>query len=84
VLNRGVTKNGAGGKKMRRHTLKADCQLQVLQIVQDTPDVRHDKVKKLKKRIERGSYRVDADLVAGRMLEEALMDMLHLTGKKPA
>jgi flagellar biosynthesis anti-sigma factor FlgM len=84
MLNRGVTKNGAGGKRMRRHTLQADCQLQILQIVQDTPDVRHDKVKKLKKQIERGSYRVDADRVAGRMLEETLMDMLQLTGKKPA
>ena len=49
VLNRGVTKNGAGGKTMHRPTLKADCQLQILQIVRDTPDVRHDKVKKLKK-----------------------------------
>ncbi len=67
---------------MYRPTLKADCQLQILRIVQDTPDVRHDKVKKLKKRIKQGSYRVDADRVVQRMLEETLMDTLHLTGKK--
>jgi flagellar biosynthesis anti-sigma factor FlgM len=66
---------------MSRPTLKADCQLQILQIVQDTPDVRRDKVKKLKKRIEQGSYRVDADRIAERMLEEGLQDVCYRNGK---
>ena len=81
MLNWGVNENGAGGKKMSRHTVKADCQLKLLQIVQDAPDVRQDKVVKLRKQIKQGCYRVDADRVAERMLEEGLMDILYRTGK---
>jgi anti-sigma28 factor (negative regulator of flagellin synthesis) len=66
---------------MNRPTLKADCRLQILQIVRETPDVRQDMVKKLKKQIESSGYRVDADRIAERMLEEALMDALHLNRK---
>jgi len=66
---------------MSRHTLKADCQLKILQIVQDTPDVRQDKVAKLRKQIEQGRYKVDADRVAERMLEEGLHDILYRSGK---
>jgi anti-sigma28 factor (negative regulator of flagellin synthesis) len=66
---------------MSRPTLKADCRLQILQIVRETPDVRQDMVKKLKKQIESSGYRVDADRIAERMLEEALMDALHLNRK---
>ncbi len=66
---------------MSRHTVKADCQLQILQIVRDTPDVRQDKVAKLRKQIEQGRYKVDADRVAERMLEEGLQDILYHSGK---
>jgi len=66
---------------MSRHTVKADCQLKILQIVQDTPDVRQDKVAKLRKQIEQGRYKVDADQVAERMLEEGLQDILYRSGK---
>ena len=45
------------------------------------PDVRQDKVAKLRKQIEQGSYKVDADRIAERMLEEALKDILYRTGK---
>ncbi len=65
---------------MSRHTVKADCQLKILQIVQDTPDVRQDKVAKLRKQIEQGRYKVDADRVAERMLEEGLQDILYRSG----
>ena len=81
MLNWCVNENGAGGRKMSRHTLKADCQLKILQIVQDTPDVRQDKVAKLRKQIEQGRYKVDADQVAERMLEEGLKDILYRSGK---
>jgi len=81
MLNWGVNEKGAGGKKMSRHTVKADCQLKILQIVQDTPDVRQDKVAKLRKQIEQGRYKVDADRVAERMLEEGLQDILYRSGK---
>jgi flagellar biosynthesis anti-sigma factor FlgM len=66
---------------MSRHTVKADCQLKILQIIQDTPDVRQDKVAKLRKQIEQGRYKVDADQVAERMLEEGLQDILYRSGK---
>jgi flagellar biosynthesis anti-sigma factor FlgM len=66
---------------MSRHTVKADCQLKILQIVQDTPDVRQDKVAKLRKQIEQDRYKVDADQVAERMLEEGLQDILYRSGK---
>lgn len=66
---------------MSRHTVKADCQLKILQIVRDTPDVRQDKVAKLRKQIEQGRYKVDADQVAERMLGEGLQDILYRSGK---
>jgi flagellar biosynthesis anti-sigma factor FlgM len=67
---------------MNRPTLKTDCQLRILQIVQDTPDVRQDKVRKLKKRIGQKRYKVDAERIAEKMLEEALIDELYVAGKK--
>jgi flagellar biosynthesis anti-sigma factor FlgM len=67
---------------MDRPTLKTDCQLRILQIVQDTPDVRQDKVRKLKKRIGQNRYKVDAERIAEKMLEEALIDELYVAGKK--
>jgi|WetSurMetagenome_2_1015567.scaffolds.fasta_scaffold06874_1 flagellar biosynthesis anti-sigma factor FlgM len=67
---------------MNRPTLKTDCQLQILQIVQGTPDVRQDKVKKLKKRIRQDSYKVDAGRIAEKMLEEVLLDKLYAADKK--
>ena len=66
---------------MSRHTPKTDCQLRILQIVQETPDVRQDKVAKLRKQVEQGCYNVDAERVAERMLEESLLDTLHLSRK---
>jgi flagellar biosynthesis anti-sigma factor FlgM len=67
---------------MKRPILKTDCQLRILQIVQDTPDVRQDKVRKLKKRIGQNRYKVDAERIAEKMLEEALIDKLYVAGKK--
>jgi len=81
MLNWGVNENGAGGKMMSRHTLKADCKMQILQIVQDTPDVRQDKVAKLKKQIQQGCYKVDADRIAELMLEDGLQDVCYRNGK---
>ena len=66
---------------MSRHTVKADCQLKILQIVRETPDVRQDKVAELRKQIEQGCYKVNAGKVAERMLEEGLKDILYRTGK---
>jgi flagellar biosynthesis anti-sigma factor FlgM len=74
-------KNGAGGKRMSRTTGREDYVLQLLQILEELPDIRQDKVEKLRIQIERGRYQVDAGRVADRMLEEALKDILYRTGK---
>jgi negative regulator of flagellin synthesis FlgM len=36
----------------------------------DAPDVREDKIAALKARIESGTYRIDADRIADRMIDE--------------
>ena len=66
---------------MSRHTGCEDYVLQLLQILEELPDVRQDKVDKLRKQIQQGSYQVDAGRVADRILEEALKDILYRTGK---
>ncbi len=68
---------GAGGMGMNRSTGYEDSVLQILEILKTLPDVRQEKVAKLKKQIEASSYRVDADRIAERMLEEALLDTFH-------
>ena len=40
------------------------------------PDIREDKVAELKDQIEKGTYRPDAEKVAGAMLKDALMNDL--------
>lgn len=41
--------------------------------IQKMDDVDHEKVAKIKARIEAGTYRVDADKIAGKMIEESLL-----------
>ena len=40
----------------------------------EIPDVREDKVSQLKNEIENGTYRIDADKIAGNMIKEALFN----------
>jgi negative regulator of flagellin synthesis FlgM len=40
------------------------------------PDVREEKVQALRDQIEKGTYRVDADKVAEKMVGESLLDVL--------
>jgi negative regulator of flagellin synthesis FlgM len=40
------------------------------------PDVREEKVQALKDQVEKGTYRVDADKVAEKMVGESLIDLL--------
>ena len=66
---------------MSRPTGHEDYVLQILQILEELPDVRQDKVEKLRIQIEQGRYKVDAGRIADRMLEEAIKDILYRTGK---
>jgi len=66
---------------MGRILRKEECMLQLLQVVREIPEIRQEKVKKLKARIGQGRYTVDADALAERMLEEALAEALHKSRK---
>lgn len=46
------------------------------QLIAELPDVRKEKVDDLKARIEGGSYRVDGEKVAEKMIGESLLDIL--------
>jgi negative regulator of flagellin synthesis FlgM len=49
---------------------------QIRQILDQIPDVREDKVKELKERIESGNYAVDSGKVAAKMLGESIIDTI--------
>jgi negative regulator of flagellin synthesis FlgM len=44
--------------------------------LESIPDVREDKVAELKEQIENGSYEVDAEKLAGKMLRDSLLNDL--------
>ena len=44
--------------------------------VSSLPDVREDKVQSLREQIEKGTYKVDAEKVAEKMVGESLLDVL--------
>ena len=46
----------------------------IREIVEATPEIRTDKVGQLKREIETGTYSVNADKVAEKMLRESLID----------
>ena len=66
---------------MSRPTGNEHYILQILHILEELPDVRQDKVAKLRIQIQQGSYQVAAERIAERMLEEGLKDILYLKGK---
>ena len=40
----------------------------------DIPDVREDKVSQLRSQIQNGTYEIDADKIAGKMIKESLLN----------
>jgi len=40
----------------------------------DIPDVREDKVSELRSQIQNGTYEIDADKIAGKMIKESLLN----------
>ena len=56
---------------------KEECRLELLQVIRQLPEVRQERVAELKNRIEQGSYTVDADALADRMLQETLTETLQ-------
>jgi negative regulator of flagellin synthesis FlgM len=49
---------------------------QIRQILDETPDVRDDKVRELKDQIQSGNYAVDSGKIAAKMLGESLIDTI--------
>jgi negative regulator of flagellin synthesis FlgM len=49
---------------------------QIKQIIDQTPDVRAEKVQEIKHQIETGSYNVNAEKVAEKMVSESLIDIM--------
>ncbi len=62
---------------MSRSRRKEQCRLELLQVIHQLPEIRQERVAELKNRIDQGSYKVDADALADRMLEETLTETLQ-------
>ena len=45
-------------------------------IVDSLPDIREEKVAEIRERIENGTYRVDSEKIAFRMIKESILDQL--------
>ena len=66
---------------MSRPTGCEDYVLQLLQILEELPDVRQDKVAKLRKQIQQGSYRWMPVGLRNGCWKRRLKDILYRTGK---
>ena len=79
VINEGA-KPVSGGATVatERVDLSAEAKdfQRIRQILDETPDVREEKVRELKDRIESGNYTVDSGKVAAKMLGESLIDII--------
>ena len=45
-------------------------------IIDSLPDIREEKVAEIRERIENGTYRVDSEKIAFRMIKESILDQL--------
>ena len=79
VINEGA-KPVSGGATVatERVDLSAEAKdfQRIKQILDETPEVREEKVRELKDRIESGNYTVDSGKVAAKMLGESLIDTI--------
>ena len=48
----------------------------IKQVLEQTPEVREEKVQELKRQIESGSYVINPDTIADKMLGESLIDLI--------
>lgn len=70
----GASKLPPGGASEVAVREAATPEVRAADIVARTPDVREDRVAELKRRIEAGEYRVDAEAVAARLLTSGVLD----------
>ena len=74
-LNPKVDGNAAPEEKVNLSTKARDIQ-QLQDAVNQLPDVREDKVRELKDRVDRGAYDVNGQKIAEKMVSESLLDIL--------
>ncbi len=70
----------AGGEARKPAQLPTNASLtttRVKEAIRNEPDVRADRVAELRERLKSGSYQVDADKLAGKMLDESIRDDLE-------
>lgn len=70
---RGTTAAGGTGRRADSVTLSEQARRlqRVLTVVSGLPDVRNERIAELRARLASGDYRVDADEIARRMVEES-------------
>ena len=74
-------RSGVAGTAPGADALKSDISTRgkdfarAREVAGGTPDVREDKIAELKKRISEGSYKVDAQAVADRMVNEHMAEL---------
>lgn len=61
-------------EKVDLSTLAKDIQ-QAKKALSEVPDVREDKVQEIKNRIEKGTYNVSGEAIAGKMVGESIIDI---------
>lgn len=49
------------------------------EMAQKAPDIREELVARIREKIEKGTYRVDAEKAAGALMDEALTNSAHLS-----
>jgi negative regulator of flagellin synthesis FlgM len=65
----------ASGDKVEFSARSREMQ-KIHEVLRTVPEVRSEKVAKLKKQIEDGQYRVDSDAIAEKIIKESLLDLI--------
>jgi flagellar biosynthesis anti-sigma factor FlgM len=67
-----ATKVNAAGETSDRVQISKDYQEmgKLKRVVMEIPDIRWERVNKIQNKIEKGTYQVDPDVVAGKILDE--------------
>ena len=71
------TKTGSAFPQSEKIELSNDVKdfSQIKKVLDNTPEIREDKVQQLKKQISDGTYNVNGEKVAEKMVSEALLDI---------
>jgi len=54
---------------------------ELAKVIKDLPDIREEKVAELKKQIDQGTYKVDGEKIAFKMIKEFILDEILLSNE---